>query len=82
MYFCGRKDEKKMKVVRFLKDWTLPAAMVTGTLLYLLFAYTPVLEGPAEFFDPLIAAIFPVFMFGILFVTFCKVDFHKMRPVG
>jgi BASS family bile acid:Na+ symporter len=26
-------------------------------------------------------AILPLFMFLVLFVTFCKVDFHKMRPV-
>ena len=26
-------------------------------------------------------AILPMFMFLVLFVTFCKVDFHKMRPV-
>jgi len=26
-------------------------------------------------------AILPVFMFLVLFVTFCKVDFHQMRPV-
>ncbi len=69
-------------VVRFLKDWTLPVAMGAGTLVYLLFAYTPALDEAAAFFDPVIEAIFPVFMFGILFVTFCKVDFHKMRPVG
>lgn len=73
---------KKEQIIRFLKDWTLPVAMITGTLVYLLFAYTPALDGAAAFFDPIIAAIFPMFMFGILFVTFCKVDFHKMRPVG
>jgi BASS family bile acid:Na+ symporter len=33
------------------------------------------------FFDPIFDAILPMFMFFILFVTFCKVDFHKLRPV-
>ena len=55
--------------------------MGTGCLLYLLFAFTPQLEGAAEFFDPVFNAILPMFMFLILFVTFCKVDFHKLRPV-
>jgi len=68
-------------VIRFLKDWTLPVSMGTGCLLYLIFAFTPQLESAAEFFDPIFDAILPMFMFLILFVTFCKVDFHKLRPV-
>lgn len=70
-----------MNVIRFLKDWTLPVSMGTGALLYLVFAYVPQLYGAALFFDPVMEAILPLFMFLILFVTFCKVDFHKMRPV-
>lgn len=70
-----------MKVIRFLKDWTLPVSMGTGALLYLVFAYVPQLHEAALFFDPVMEAILPLFMFLILFVTFCKVDFHKMRPV-
>lgn len=71
-----------MDIIRFLKDWTLPVAMGLGILLYLIFAYIPGLEGAATFFDPIIATIFPLFMFLVLFVTFCKVDFRKLRPVG
>ena len=70
-----------MDVVRFIKDWTLPVSMAVGSVLYLLFAYTPVLEQAAVFFAPIFDAILPLFMFLILFVTFCKVDFHKLRPV-
>ena len=65
----------------FLKDWTLPVSMGTGALLYLVFAYVPQLDEAALFFDPVMEAILPMFMFLVLFVTFCKVDFHKMRPV-
>ena len=70
-----------MDVVRFIKDWTLPVSMAVGSVLYLLFAYTPALEQAAVFFAPIFDAILPLFMFLILFVTFCKVDFHKLRPV-
>ncbi len=69
-------------VVRLLKNWTLPVSMASGTLLYLLFAYTPSLDGAAQFFAPIIDAILPLFMFLILFVTFCKVDFRQLRPVA
>lgn len=71
-----------MKVIRFLKDWTLPVAMGIGTVLYLLFAYIPQLDGAARFFSPICDSMLPLFMFLVLFVTFCKVDFRKMRPVG
>ena len=70
-----------MDVIRFVKDWTLPVAMGLGAVLYLVFAFVPFLDGAALFFAPLMDAILPVFMFLVLFVTFCKVDFHQMRPV-
>ena len=55
--------------------------MGTGAAAYLVFAFTPGLEEAAAFFDPIFAAILPAFMFLVLFVTFCKVDFRKLRPV-
>ena len=33
-----------MGLVRILKDWTLPVAIGTGTVLYLVFAYVPMLD--------------------------------------
>ena len=70
-----------MDIIKFLKDWTLPVSMGVGAVAYLVFAFVPQLEGAALFFDPIMEAILPMFMFLVLFVTFCKVDFHKMRPV-
>ncbi len=55
--------------------------MAAGAVVYLVFAYTPVLEPIADWFSPIGNAILPLFMFLILFVTFCKVDFHKLIPV-
>lgn len=71
-----------MDIVRFIKDWTLPVAMGFGAVVYLIFGFTPALADAARFFDPIFGAILPLFMFLVLFVTFCKVDFHKMRPVA
>ena len=70
-----------MDIIRFLKDWTLPVSMGVGAAAYLVFNYVPQLDGVARFFAPVMEAILPLFMFLVLFVTFCKVDFHKMRPV-
>ena len=71
-----------MRLLAFIKEWTLPIAMAMGTAIYFLFAFTPQLEREAEFFGPIIDTIFPLFMFLILFVTFCKVDFHQLKPKG
>ena len=68
-------------LLRLLKDWTLPVAMGLGAIIYLVFAFVPQFDDAAQFFSPLMDAILPLFMFLVLFVTFCKVDFHKMRPV-
>jgi BASS family bile acid:Na+ symporter len=71
-----------MNIIRFIKDWTLPIAMSLGAVVYLLFAFTPALDEASRFFDPIMQTILPLFMFLILFVTFCKVDFRKLRPVA
>ena len=73
VYFCG------MNLVQFAKDWTLPVSMGIGALAYFIFAFTPALHEAALFFDPIFDAILPLFMFMILFVTFCKVDFKQMN---
>ncbi len=70
------------RLITFLKNWTLPSAIVIGTVLYLVFAYVPALDSAARFFDPIFDAIFPLFMALILFVTFCRIDFHRMRPTA
>lgn len=71
-----------MTFVRFLKEWTLPAAMLSGTIIYLVFGFVPALGGIADFCAPICDRILPLFMFLILFVTFCKVDFRNLIPVG
>jgi BASS family bile acid:Na+ symporter len=78
--FTSRK-ERRMSIIKFIKDWTLPVAMASGTIIYLIFAFTPALNGIATAFAPIGDSILPLFMFLILFVTFCKVDFKKLRPV-
>lgn len=67
-------------MLRFLKEWTLPVAIVFGSACYLLFSHLPALDafsaGASRFFD----IFFPFCVFLTLFTTFAKVDFHAMRP--
>ena len=68
--------------LRMVKNWTLPLAMTAGTAVYLPFAFVSRLDAAAAFFAPVFDAILPLFMFLVLFVTFCKVDFRRLRPVA
>lgn len=68
-----------MTLIRFLKEWTLPVAIVVGTSLYLLFAFVPQLAGAAAVLGPVVDTVFPLSVFATLFVTFSKVDFHLMH---
>lgn len=44
-----------MDIIRFIKDWTLPVAMGTGAMLYLVFAFTPQLDEAATTMGPFFA---------------------------
>ena len=55
--------------------------MLSGAALYLLFAFIPAFDGVSPALGAFFDAILPLFMFLVLFVTFCKVDFRKLVPV-
>lgn len=71
-----------MQLIRLLKDWTLPVAIATGCIVYMIFALVPQLDTFATCAAPVFDALLPMFMFLVLFVTFCKVDFRRLRPVA
>ena len=66
--------------MQFLKTWTLPVAIVVGTTLYLTFYWVPQLDDLGDRLSPVMDTLFPIMVFLTLFITFCKVDFHQMRP--
>lgn len=69
------------KTVRFLKNWTLPVAMTTGVCVYLLFHFIPALQPIGQWYAPYNDSVIPDFMFLVLYITFCKVDFRQLLPV-
>ena len=70
-----------MHILRFVRNWTLPVAIATGSLVYLVFAFVPALDAAGTALEPLMQDLLPAFMFFTLFVVFCKVDFRRLRPV-
>lgn len=67
--------------IKLVKNWTLPLAMMVGIVGYLLFHFVPFLQPFARWYAPHNDHVLPDFMFLILFVTFCKVDFRRLLPV-
>ncbi len=70
-----------MGFIQTIKNWTLPVAMATGVVVYLLFHFVPFLKPIGRWYAPYNDRVLPDFMFLILFVTFCKVDFKRLMPV-
>ena len=68
------------RFIRFIKNWTLPVAIVVGTTCYLTFYWIPALDTLGNQLSPVFDVIFPLFVFLTLLITFCKVDYHQLRP--
>ena len=66
--------------IRFLKDWTLPVAMVTGTLVYFFFAKVPFLAPAKPAINGIVAVLTPLLIFAQLLLTFCKVEMRDLKP--
>lgn len=67
-------------ILRFLKNWTLPVAMLTGTLVYFLFAEIPALSPVASTWGGVVSMLTPALIFAQLLLTFCKVEWRDLRP--
>lgn len=68
-----------MKIVKFLKDWTLIIAMLTGIFGYFIYANIPALDATHKFVNDTINIAQPILIFSMLFLTFCKVDPRELR---
>lgn len=69
-----------MSIKQFVKDWTLPVAIAVGTIVYLTFYFVPQLDAAGETLGAVVDTIFPMMVFCTLFSTFCRIDFHQMKP--
>ena len=69
-----------MNIIKFIKDWTLPVAIAVGAVVYLVFYWVPQLDAAGDTLGEVVDTIFPMMVFSTLFSTFCRIDFHQMRP--
>lgn len=68
------KKAKENRLVRFVKDWTLPVAMAVGVGSYFLFACFPPLAPLKQPLEGAAGFLTPTLIFAMLLLTFCKVD--------
>lgn len=72
----------EMKFVAFLKNWTLPIAMVSGVLIYLAFAHIDLLQPTKPAVRAIDKVLAPSLIFAQLLLTFCKVNPREFRFMG
>ncbi|MBQ8256815.1 MAG: transporter [Bacteroidaceae bacterium] len=65
---------------QFLRDWSLPIAMVAGVVMYLLYVNIPLFDGTRPFVLGAVAVVQPLLIFAMLFVTFCKIRYNELKP--
>ena len=66
-------------MITFLKNWTLPLAMLAGALGYFAYANIPLLDGTHQMANRVIAIVQPLLLFAMLLLTFCKVRPSDLR---
>ncbi len=69
-----------MRLLQFIKNWTLPLAMLTGAATYLVFHHCTWFDPVRPYAMPTVAWLQPVLIFAMLFLTFCKVNPAELRP--
>lgn len=68
-----------MKLIRFIKNWTLPISMILGAVGYFVYTGIPFLLPTRPFVNELVEIVQPVLIFLMLFISFCKVDPKELR---
>ena len=68
-----------MGIIRFLKNWTLPVAMVLGVSGYFLFAEVDTLSPARPVMGKMASALTPLLVFAQLLLVFCKVKPSELR---
>lgn len=73
-------SEYRYTFVKFLKDWTLIIGMVVGASLYLIYHSIESVHSAGPILEDIISYLQPVLLFLMLFLSFCKIEPHQMRP--
>lgn len=65
---------------RFYKNWALPISILLGIVSYFVYTHIPALKGSGPIANRIIGILQPALIFGMLFLTFCKVKPTDLKP--
>lgn len=66
--------------IRFIKNWTLPIAMLSGALAYFFFARVSWVAPTKPWVEHAVVFLTPTLIFAQLLLTFCKVEVRELKP--
>ena len=70
-----------MNIVKVIKEWMLPIAMVTGASSYIIYHLMPEpVHHAGPFLSGLVEVMQPLLIFSMLFLTFCRIEPKDLRP--
>lgn len=79
---AGENHSRGGAWLRFLKDWTLPVAMLAGALAYMGYARLPLTADMRHAAAVTVSVVQPVLIFAMLFITFCKIEPRELKLHG
>lgn len=68
------------RVIKFIKDWTLPISITMGVVLYFVYVNIHTLDGTHRFVSNVVSIVQPSLIFTMLFLSFCKVKVKELQP--
>ncbi len=66
---------------RFIKDWILIFSILAGIISYFVYASIPWLDSTHAVVLNVVETVQPLLIFAMLFLTFCHINLHEIRPV-
>ena len=68
-----------MKLIRFIKEWTLVISILVGVLAYFVFIAIPFPPAVHHFAHQTVSIVQPLLLFSMLFLTYCRINPHDLR---
>ena len=68
-----------MKLIRFIKEWTLVISILVGVLAYFVFISIPFPPAVHHFANQTVSIVQPLLLFSMLFLTYCRINPHDLR---
>ena len=72
--------EYRYTFLKFLRDWALIIGMIVGASCYLIYHSIPALHPAGPVLEQIVRELQPSLLFVMLFLSFCKIEPHQMRP--